>query len=288
MTSILVTGANGQLGSEIKDLAGNYPDLDFTYIDIEDLDLTDSSAVKSFMDAESFDFCINCAAYTAVDKAEDEPEKAKSVNVDAVLNLANSCRKHEVLMIHLSTDYVFNGKAYKPYGEQDETGPQSVYGATKLEGEKALAASGAPYLIIRTSWLYSAYGNNFVKTMRRLGVEKPNLTVVADQVGTPTNAADLARAILELMPMIMVADSGSIFHYSNEGVASWYDFARAVMQFSQLDCEVQPIESKDFPAKASRPFYSVLNKTKIKSRFDLQIPHWQDSLKKSIKKLSDQ
>ncbi len=287
MTKILVTGSNGQLGSEIKDLTSAYPDFQFTFIDIEDLDLTDFTTVREYLDKGGFQYCINCAAYTAVDKAEDEKELAFLVNVKAVENLAFSCRDNGVFLVHISTDYVFDGNQHRPYIETDKTAPQTVYGQGKLQSERALSESGADYIIIRTSWLYSAYGHNFVKTMIRLGAEKSSINVVADQAGTPTNAADLARSMLDIIPKIRKENIGEIYHYSNEGICSWYDFAQAIMAETQSKCKVLPIESKDFPAKAARPYYSVLSKTKIKESFGLRIPQWQESLTKAVKKLSE-
>ena len=287
MIKILVTGSKGQLGSEIYDLVLAYPDFQFNFIDIEDIDLTDFKAVQEYLNTGGFQYCINCAAYTAVDKAEDEKELAFLVNVKALENLAYSCRNNDVFLFHISTDYVFDGNQHKPYVETDKPAPQTVYGQSKLEGEWVLSASRADYIIIRTSWLYSAYGHNFVKTMIRLGAEKSSINVVADQAGTPTNAADLARSILDIILKIKEENVGEIYHYSNEGICSWYDFAHAIMAEIQSDCKVIPIDSKDFPAKAARPFYSVLSKTKIKENFGLQIPQWQESLSVAIKKLSE-
>lgn len=274
------------MGSEIKDLVPEFPDFQFVFVDIEEIDLTDFDAVKEYINAGGFQYCINCAAYTAVDRAEDEEQNAFLVNVEALKNLASSCKENDIFLIHISTDYVFDGKNYKPYVESDTTLPQSVYGNSKLQSELVLSESGANYIILRTSWLYSAYGHNFVKTMIRLGSEKSSINVVADQTGTPTNAADLARSILEIIPKIRAEDVGEIYHFSNEGITSWYDFAQAIMVESQSNCKVLPIESKDFPAKATRPFYSVLNKTKIKESFGLHIPYWRESLSKAIEKLS--
>ncbi len=282
---ILVTGSNGQLGSEIKELSKDYPQLSFVYTDVEELDLTDKQAIFSFFEKGGFDVCINCAAYTAVDKAEEEEKLAELINGTAVGYLAEACSQYDALLVHISTDYVFDGTNFKPYVETDTPAPNSAYGRSKLQGEQQVLEKADKALIIRTSWLYSAFGNNFVKTMLRLGKERDELGVVVDQVGTPTAAADLAKAILE-----MIKDSGDkpvkeIYHYSNEGVISWYDFAKAIMSDAGLNCKVNAIESKDFPAKANRPFYSVLNKTKIKTDFNLEVPYWLDSLKKTIKKL---
>ena len=279
MIKILVTGSNGQLGSEIKEIAGDYPNFLFFFTDIGELDLTNKKSLEEYFNYNKFNICINCAAYTAVDRAEDEPDKAMLVNFDAVSNLANVCSKHNTLLIHISTDYIFNGENFRPYNETDEPSPNSLYGLSKLKGEEAVLTEAKNAIIIRTSWLYSTYGNNFVKTMLRLGDDRDEIGVVADQVGTPTYAADLAFAILSIIEENMDFSGKEIYHYSNEGAISWYDFAKAIMEYAELDCEVNAIESKDFPAKANRPFYSVLNKEKIKNDFNISIPYWLDSLK---------
>ncbi len=285
MKNILVTGSNGQLGSEIKDRAGRFQEFNFVFTDIEELDLTNGAEVNNFFEQNNFDVCINCAAYTAVDKAEDDRELALKVNYEAVKILAETCRKYNTFLVHVSTDYVFNGKNYKPYSETDPPSPDSYYGLTKLKGEEAVMAYCEKAVIIRTSWLYSAYGNNFVKTMLRLGKEREELGVVVDQVGTPTYAGDLADAILTVVTNQSNLTANKIYHFSNEGAISWYDFAKAIMAEAGLDCKVNPIESKDFPAKANRPFYSVLNKAAIKNDFNIEIPYWLDSLKVVLKKL---
>lgn len=287
MKNILITGSKGQLGSEIRRLAPEYPDFQFIYTDVEELDLTNESAVHEFIGQRAFDYCINCAAYTAVDKAEDEPSLAEQINAFAPKYLARACSKNNTILIHISTDYVFNGTNYKPYTETDVPDPKSVYGTTKLAGEKAVMRFARTAIIIRTAWFYSAFGNNFVKTMLRLGKEKEEIGVVVDQIGTPTYAGDLARAILDILADNKIEDHKiEIYHYSNEGVISWYDFAQAIMHEAGLDCRVKAIESKDFPAKANRPFYSVLNKAKIKKDFELKIPYWLDSLKVVLKQLN--
>ncbi len=284
MKNILVTGSNGQLGSEIRDLAVNYPDFHFFFTDIDELDLTNKQAVADFFQHNKIDVCINCAAYTAVDKAEDERKLALKINRDTVETLAKNCNENNSLLVHISTDYVFNGRNYKPYTEEDVPSPESYYGLTKLKGEKAALENNDNTIIIRTSWLYSKYGNNFVKTMLRLGSERDKIGVVVDQVGTPTYAGDLALAILEIIKQNDKPEK-EIYHFSNEGAISWYDFAKAVMNIKKLNCKVNPIESKDFPAKANRPFYSVLNKSKIKKAYNLEIPYWLDSLKKVLSEL---
>ncbi len=282
---ILITGSNGQLGSEIKILAEHYPEFRFVYTDINELDLTCKHSISNFFKKEKFDYCINCAAYTAVDKAEEQSAMAKLINGVAVGYLAEVCTENGVLLIHISTDYIFDGTNYKPYVETDKPSPNSAYGKTKLLGEELAMEKAERVIIIRTSWLYSAFGNNFVKTMIKLGNERKQLGVVVDQIGTPTYAGDLAKAILDILQKIKSQKIKQIYHYSNEGVISWYDFAKAIMHEAGLKCDVKAIESKDFPAKANRPFYSVLNKTKIKSDFELEIPYWLDSLKKTVKKL---
>ena len=273
----LVIGANGQLGSELHNILGDKA----TYVDVAELDITNAGDVKTFFADKTFDAIINCAAYTAVDKAETDVELATKINVDGVLNLAKS----NLPIIHISTDYVFDGKSYKPYSEDDTTNPKSVYGVTKLAGEKAVMENAKTAIIIRTSWLYSEFGNNFVKTMKRLGAEKESLNVIFDQVGTPTYAADLAQAIVDILPQIKTG-AKEIYHYSNEGVCSWYDFATEIMNLSDLKCKVNPIEGKDYPTAATRPFYSVLNKQKIKNDFNIEINHWKESLIKCLNKLS--
>ena len=285
MKKILVTGSNGQLGSEIRQLEKQYPGFTFTYTDVDELDLTDEKAVDDFLKSMPFDFCINCAAYTAVDKAEDDRELARLINTTAVEYLTKACAAHHTFLVHISTDYIFDGTNYRPYIETDPPSPNSYYGLTKLEGEKAMKQFTSNGLVIRTSWLYSSFGNNFVKTMLRLGKERDVLGVVADQIGTPTYAGDLARAILDILSEEKIKEGVNIYHYSNEGVISWYDFAQAIMREAQTNCKINAIESKDFPAKANRPFYSVLNKAKIKKDFGLEVPYWLDSLKLVLEQL---
>lgn len=285
MKNILITGSKGQLGSEIRDRASLYPDYNFIFTDIEELDLTNKLDVASFFNENNISTCVNCAAYTAVDKAEDDRELALLVNFKAVQILSEACHKHNAFLIHISTDYVFDGKHYKPYEETNPPSPDSYYGLTKLKGEEAVFSYCEDAIIIRTSWLYSAYGNNFVKTMLRLGKEKDEIGVVSDQIGTPTYAGDLANAILNIVANHKKGAANEIYHYSNEGAISWYDFAKAIMAEAGLQCKVNTIESKDFPAKANRPFYSVLSKTKIKNDYQLEIPYWLDSLKIVLKKL---
>ncbi|MDP2724240.1 MAG: dTDP-4-dehydrorhamnose reductase [Bacteroidales bacterium] len=282
MINVLVTGSYGQLGNEIKKLADQYPDFNFYFTDIDTLNLTDENAVSGWFQNNKPEVCLNCAAYTAVDKAEEERDLALLVNKTAVANLAKNCKCHNTLLIHVSTDYVFNGENFKPYVETDETAPISYYGFTKLEGEVAVRQFAGRALIVRTSWLYSVHGNNFVKTMIRLGRERDTLNVVFDQIGTPTFAGDLALVLLELAAKYKDLHVMDLFHYSNEGVISWYDFAKAIMEEAGLSCEVKAIESKDFPTKTKRPFYSVLNKEKIKNNLSMEVPYWRDSLRKMM------
>ncbi len=286
MINILVTGSNGQLGSELQRLADDFPEFRFTFTDIAELDLTNEEKVKAWFDVNKPDVCLNCAAYTAVDKAEEERELAMLVNKTAVAILAKQCTRLNTLLVHVSTDYVFDGKNFKPYTEEDQTAPISYYGLTKLQGEIAVKDFATRYLIIRTSWLYSAFGNNFVKTMIRLGKERDSLGVVFDQIGTPTYAGDLAKAMLVATEQLSDKEIKEVFHYSNEGGISWYDFAVAIMEEAHLSCEVRAIESKDFPTKTNRPFYSVLNKSKIKSQLHIEVPYWRTSLKKMIEEIA--
>jgi dTDP-4-dehydrorhamnose reductase len=276
MKNILVTGGKGQLALCIKDHAEKLPGFHFTYIDVDVLDITRESEVFNYFKTEKIDYCINCAAYTAVDKAEDDKANAYAVNVDGAMILAKSCAKYDAKLIHISTDFVFDGLQSTPYGELDKTNPLSVYGDTKLQGERALQAHLKSYFIIRTSWLYSEYGHNFVKTMLRLGCEKDTLNVVYDQIGTPTYARDLAKVLLGIITENSTAYG--IYHYSNEGVASWYDFAKAIFDIGKLGCKVLPIKTEAFPTPAKRPFFSVLDKSRIKEKFKIEIPYWRDSL----------
>ena len=278
MYNILVTGASGQLGSEIRALSDNYPNYNFFFTDIEQLDICNYESVAYFNKSNKINAIINCASYTAVDKAEEQYEIANKINHLAVANFAQIAKENQIKYIHVSTDYVFDGTAYKPYTEADIPNPQSVYGKTKLDGEAAvLKINPANSIIIRTSWVYSSYGNNFVKTMIRLGKERSEFNVVADQIGTPTYAGDLAAAILTILPQLNNS-SVELFHYSNEGICSWYDFAKAIFELTHIAISVNPIESSQYPTPAQRPFYSVLNKNKIKESFDCKIPYWKDAL----------
>jgi len=290
--TILVTGSSGQLGHSLNSIASNYPDYAFTFANRADLDLSDEKRIDDFFKRHQFDLIINCAAYTAVDKAESEPALADKINHLAVKQLADIAKQHNAKLIHISTDYVFNGQQYRPYVETDDVAPQSVYGETKLKGEKALlAAMPNNALIIRTSWVYSEYGNNFVKTMLRLGKERDALNIIFDQVGTPTYAYDLAEAIMAIVEnehFNQAKVSSELYHYSNEGVCSWYDFANAIFELSNINCDVSPIETKDYPTPATRPHYSLLNKAKIKHGFNLRIPYWKEALQHCLNKLAQQ
>ena len=287
--NILVTGSNGQLGLEIKDLVTNYKDFNFFFRDLPELNICDAKALNTFVFNHNINAVINCAAYTAVDQAEEDSEIAENVNVKGVLNLVNALKKVGGKLIHISTDYVFDGNSFLPYQEFDQVNPIGVYGETKRGGEVVVINSDIDSIVIRTSWLYSAFGNNFVKTMLKLGHERDELRVIFDQVGTPTNAGDLAKTCLDILldkSLENINTKGKIYHYSNEGVTSWYDFAKAIMELGSLDCKVRPIETKDYPTSAKRPHYSVLNKTKIKKDFNITIPYWKDSLEKCIAKLN--
>ncbi|KJF42018.1 dTDP-4-dehydrorhamnose reductase [Draconibacterium sediminis] len=280
---ILITGAYGQLGNELKVLSKNYPKWEFVFTDVDSLDITDEDQVKSYFADNNFELVINCAAYTAVDKAESDFETAQKVNALAPKLLAKYSKAVGAKLIHVSTDYVFAGDAHLPYEETDVVAPNGAYGKTKLEGEQNCRAENPETVIIRTAWLYSTFGNNFVKTMLRLGKERGELGVVFDQVGSPTYAADLAEAILEIAESKEFVPG--VYHYSNEGVASWYDFALAIFELSGVDCKVKPVLSENFPTPAKRPAYSVLNKAKIKETYHLEVPYWRDSLKICIKHL---
>ena len=287
---VLITGSNGQLGSEIIELAAIYKKLDFVFKDLPGLDICNFNLLQSFITDNNINAVINCAAYTAVDKAEEDAEIAEQVNSIGVSNLVNVLEKVNGKLIHISTDYVFDGNQYMPYRESDSVRPIGVYGETKREGDLAVINSTLDAIIIRTSWLYSSYGNNFVKTMLRLGNEKENLGVIFDQVGTPTYARDLAKTCLEIltgMDSVKISKNGNLYHYSNEGVASWYDFAISIMELGGENCKVKPIQTKDYPTLAKRPQYSVLNKSEIKTDFKIEIPYWRDSLKDCIEKIKN-
>lgn len=290
MTTILVCGSSGQLGSELREIAEKHSTGNFNFIftDKTELDISSESSVIEYFNQHQLSYCINCAAYTAVDKAESDTENAFKVNVAAVENLAKACQKNAVKFLHISTDYVYHNDQNIPFKEEDPTNPQSVYGRTKLEGESKAFEFCTNTIVIRTSWVYSKYGNNFVKTILKLGADRPELKVIFDQIGTPTYAADLADSILEIIKFDINNTGTSwkgIYHYSNEGVCSWYDFAKAIFEIKKIDCNVYPIETKDYPTPAKRPHFSLLNKSKIKSTFHISIPYWRESLVKCLKEL---
>lgn len=285
MANILITGANGQLGSELRKI-GFSPLDEVFFTDVAELDITDYTAIEKFIQVHEVDTIINCAAYTAVDRAEDEPGPAAEINTQAVANLAKAAQKEDCLLIHISTDYVFDGTATTPYTEKIKTCPVSVYGKTKLAGEEAIIRSGCFYIIIRTAWLYSAFGHNFVKTILRLAEEQPEINVVSDQIGTPTYAEDLAKAIVKIMANDDRVEHEGIYHYSNAGVCSWYDFAVEIVRLSGLNCRVNPVTTAEYPTKTHRPAYSVLDKTKIKHTFGVEVPEWQEALRRMMGEIS--
>ncbi|MBL4650432.1 MAG: dTDP-4-dehydrorhamnose reductase, partial [Aureispira sp.] len=256
----------------------------FVFVDKKDLDIGDKDAVLAFFEAQTFEYCINCAAYTAVDKAESDTETAYLVNALGPQNLAVACQKHQTRLVQISTDYVYHSNQNFPFKETDATSPESVYGRTKLDGEKLAVDNNPETLIIRTSWVYSSFGNNFVKTMIRLGNDRDQLSIIFDQIGSPTYARDLAKAILDIIQQ-NPSDFTGIYHYSNEGVCSWFDFAQAIFELEGIECKTSPIETKDYPTPAKRPHFSLLNKNKIKTTFALEVPYWRDSLKACLKLL---
>ncbi len=274
---VLVTGAGGQLATVLKHCAtGAASTLDLTFATSRDLDITDLPAVMGHFKKAQYDYCINCAAYTHVDKAEEDEERALMINEKGAQNLAKGCHENGTVLIHISTDFVFDGKQGLPYVETDRAKPLGVYGFSKFKGEQQIVRTTDRYVIIRTSWLYSAYGHNFFKSMLKYGRERDQLSVVFDQVGTPTSAHDLAEVLLKIVGADSIAHG--IYHYSNEGVASWYDFAKAIFDINGITVDLRPIRSKDYPLPAERPASSVLDKEKIKKTFNLQIPHWRESL----------
>lgn len=284
--NILVTGANGQLGNEMRCVSVSSSDR-YIFTDVAELDITDAVAVLAMVKHERINVIVNCAAYTNVDRAEDDEQTADLLNNQAVRNLAEAAKAVDAVLIHISTDYVFKGDGNTPCREDQPTNPLGVYGRTKLAGEQSLIATGCRYIIFRTAWLYSPFGKNFVKTMRKLTSEKESLKVVFDQVGTPTYAGDLAALIYKVVKNRMFNSQG-IYHFSNEGVCSWYDFAMEICELSGNICDIQPCHSDEFPSKVKRPHFSVLDKTKVKSIFGITIPHWKQSLKCCIKELIEQ
>lgn len=277
---VLVTGANGQLGQAIQFVAGNYPNINFVFCSSSDLDITNKENCDSVFNKEKPDFCINTAAYTAVDKAESEPEKAELINVIGAKNLAEACKNFNAKLIHISTDFVFDGSKNSPYNETDLPNPKGVYGQTKLEGEIAIQEVFDAYFIIRTSWVYSQFGNNFMKTMLRLASERTSLNIVNDQIGTPTNAVDLAECLVTIITehSKLNTEHYGIYNFSNEGQCSWFDFAKKIFEINQVKIDVTPIPTTQFPTPAERPKYSVLDKTKIKTVFGIEIKPWEQSI----------
>ena len=287
---ILVTGANGQLGNEIRNLAAKYADYEYVFTDVAELDITSLSALNDFFQKNGkFDFLINCAAYTAVDAAESNQELAFKLNTTAVDMLVEMAGKYGFFLIQISTDYVFDGEKNRPYDEEDVPIPSSIYGKTKNDAERLILYSDIRAIVIRTAWLYSTYGKNFVKSMIKYGTERDELNVVFDQVGTPTYAADLADAILQILPQLqaMPKPYTDLFHYTNEGVCSWYDFTQHILRHENINCRVNPIRSEQYPTPAKRPAFSVLDKSKIKTKFGITIPYWTDSLDVMLKKLKE-
>tara|TARA_R110002012_G_scaffold320402_2_gene543901 strand:+ start:9709 stop:10566 length:858 start_codon:yes stop_codon:yes gene_type:complete len=285
MSKILVTGANGQLGQCIKELSiAIDPENTYLFKSSKDLDITDDKQVQEAFASENFDFCINCAAYTNVDKAESDTQNAVNVNSIGAQNLASACRQTNTTLLHISTDFVFDGAKNSPYIETDKTAPLSVYGNTKCVGETEILKNAPKSYIIRTSWLYSEYGHNFMKTMIRFGSEKDTLSVINDQTGTPTYAKDLAEVLIKIIQKKPIPYG--IYHYSNEGTATWFDFAKAIFEITKSTIQLHPIVTEAYPLPAKRPKYSVLNSSKIKQALGLEIPAWQVSLKKAIRALS--
>lgn len=280
MTTILITGSHGQLGNEMQLAATRFPAFKFIYTDVEDLDICDKASLDVFVKVNAVNIIVNCAAYTAVDKAEDDVELCYKINAEAVRNIGEVAHQNGLKVVHVSTDYVFDGTNYVPYTEDQPVCPATVYGKSKLAGEQALMETCEHAVILRTAWLYSSFGNNFVKTMMKLGAERDSLNVIFDQIGTPTYAADLADTILKMLSHETFVPG--IYHFSDEGVCSWYDFTKTIHRMADITCDVRPIETKDFPARTPRPHYSVLNKAKIKSTYGIIIPHWEESLERCI------
>lgn len=282
---VLVTGANGQLGREMQRLGAVLPN-QYIFTDVEELDITDGQAVEQFIEEQKINIVVNCAAYTNVDRAEDDEDMAEAINATAVCNLARAVKRVDGVLFHVSTDYVFGGDGNTPRTEDMPLNPLGVYGRTKLHGEQAIAEQGCRAIIIRTAWLYSEFGNNFLKTMLRLTGERENLNVVFDQVGTPTYAGDLAMTIFSIIEGDMYIGNEGIYHFSNEGVCSWYDFAQEIATaVGHTGCKIAPCHSNEFPSKVTRPSYSVLDKSKIKRTFGVDIPHWRESMYYCLKRI---
>lgn len=283
MKNVLVTGASGQLGSCIKDLSSGYSKFNFIFTNSSELDISSKEALTSFFQNKKIHYCINCAAYTAVDKAESEMESAAAINFTGAKNLAEACKEFAAILIHISTDFVFDGQSEIAYTEKDPTGPINLYGKTKLEGEKAIQHILEQHFIIRTSWLYSEYGNNFMKSMIKLGSERSELGVVADQVGTPTYAKDLSNFLLFLISENRT--EFGVYHYSNLGKTSWYGFAKRIFEIKKIEVNLKPITTSEYPTPANRPKFSLLDKNKVVNTFKINIPHWEDSLETAISNL---
>jgi dTDP-4-dehydrorhamnose reductase len=289
---VLVTGASGQLGQALQSIANQYLEISFKFLNSSELDIANFEQCKTVFSKVNPDFCINAAAYTAVDKAESEPEKAQLINVEGSRNLAQVCKEQDIVLLHISTDFIFDGTATKPYTEEDIPNPTGVYGQTKLDGEKAIQDILEKYFIIRTSWVYSEFGNNFMKTMLRLGSERDSLCVVNDQIGTPTNAVDLAKALLKIIETVdkqwktdnrqPTTDTYGVYNFSNEGQCSWYDFAKKIFEVNKIEIDVQPIPTSAYPTPAKRPAFSVLDKSKIKNVFGVQVKGWEGSLRTAV------
>jgi dTDP-4-dehydrorhamnose reductase len=292
MPSILITGAGGQVGRELLALRKSFPALSLLPAGHRTLDITDPAAIAGFLDRRPVNYCINCAAYTAVDRAESEPELARRINVEGPALLATCCAERRIPLLHLSSDYVYHNRLNRPLREEDPTTPKSVYARTKLAGDQQVLKHHPYSIVVRTSWVYAAFGHNFVKTMIRLGKERESLRIVYDQVGAPTYGHDLAKALLLIIEKIDRREVASnkwpgIYHYANEGVTSWYDLALTIFELCGINCCVEPIESKEYPTPASRPSFSLLNKNKIKNTFDIDIPHWKSSLQDCLERLAE-
>lgn len=278
---ILITGADGQLGKSIRDVANEHPNLEFVYTDYPELDISDPKKIEAFFRVQEFEYCVNCAAYTMVDKAESETDLAFQINAEAVGYLAAACNTYDVSLIHISTDFVFDGAKNEPYTEEDAPNPLNVYGISKLKGEQYVLSRLKKYFIIRTSWVYSEYGNNFVKSMLRLAKDRDTISVVNDQIGSPTSATDLAKVIVKVIEGKNI--KYGLYHYSNIGETSWYDFARAIFGEKNIHITLTPIPSEEFPTPAKRPKYSVMDKSKIQNALKIEIPSWGESLKKLLR-----
>lgn len=284
--NVLITGANGQLGNELRIAFEGCNDCRLFFTDIDNLDITKSWMIDEYVEKYEITHIVNCAAFTAVDLAEEDRLGAAKLNIDAVGNIANTALRHGIRVIHISTDYVFDGRGYQPYFENMPALPNTVYGKTKFAGEQTLMTLCRDSIVIRTAWLYSSFGNNFVKSMIKYGREKDEMRVVYDQIGTPTYAADLAAVIVEILTNRLWTPG--IYHYTNEGICSWYDFAKAIHRIMGIECNVYPVTSAEYKSKTPRPLYSVLNKNKIKKTFDIKIPYWMDSLERCLAKIKEQ